>query len=120
MVMKIRESRKNGPRKNGPRKNGPPRKMLPGKLVPGKMIPGKLVPGKLRNEKSWGGRRVSWCVCGMLGGDQSMKTQNPTTNPKLGNEPKTRQQTQNTETKNRGMSIEHRGVCVESSDVINL
>ena len=37
---------------------------------------------KLENEKSWGERRVSWCVCvcGMLRCDQSMKTQNSTTN----------------------------------------
>ena len=137
-------------------------KMVPGKRVPRKngrrekWSPRKTVPGELRNEKSWGGRRASWCVCGMLGCDQSMKTQNSTTNPQLGNEPKTRkqnivgwassivvsvsnvwmwliyenpkldnkpttrQQTQNTETKNRGVSVEHRGVCVECSDVINL
>ena len=59
------------------------------------MGPRKMVSGKLRNEKSWGGRRASWCVCvcGMLGCDQSMKTQN-------------------SETKNRGVSVEHRGVCV--------
>ena len=49
-------------------------------LNPGKMVPGKLGPGKLRNEKSWIGRRASWCVCGMFGCDQSMKTQNSTTN----------------------------------------
>ena len=49
------------------------------------MVFGKMVPGKLRNEKSWGGRRASWCVCGMLGCDQSMKTQNSETNPKHGN-----------------------------------
>ena len=109
------------------------------------MNPGKIGTGKLRNEKSWGGR------C-----DQSTKTQSSTTNPKLGNKPKTRKQkivgwassivvcvwnvgmwsiyenpkvdkkpktrkqTQNTETKNRGVSVEHRGVCVECSDVINL
>ena len=41
----------------------------------------------------------------MLGCDQSIKTQ-------LDNKPKTRKQTQNTETKNRGVSVEHRGVCV--------
>ena len=57
-----------------------PGKMVPGKMVPRKMAPGKMVAGKLRNEKSWGGRRASWCVCGMLGCDQSMKTQNSTTN----------------------------------------
>ena len=33
-------------------------------------------------------------------------------NPKLNNKPKTRKQTQNTETKNRGVSVEHRDVCV--------
>ena len=70
-----------------------PGKMVPGKLVPrksipGKMVLGKLVPGKLRNEKSWGGHRASWCVCGMFGCDQSMKIQNSTTNPKLGNKAK--------------------------------
>ena len=32
------------------------------KWSPGKMVPGKMVPGELRNEKSWGGRRASWCV----------------------------------------------------------
>ena len=67
-----------------------PGKMVPGKLVPGKMIPGKLVPGKLRNEKSRGGRRASWCVC--VECDQSMKTQNSRTNPKLGKKPETRKQ----------------------------
>ena len=65
---------KNGPQKNGPRKNGPREKWSPEKWPPGKMVPGKLVPGKLRNEKSWGGRRASCCVCGMLECDQSMKT----------------------------------------------
>ena len=49
---------KNGPRKNGPRKNGPREKWSPRKMVSGKMV-----PGKPRNEKSWGGCRVSWCVC---------------------------------------------------------
>ena len=84
-----------------------PGKMVPGKLVPGKMIPGKMipgtiipgkmvarkkVPGKLRNDKSWGERRASWCVRGMFGYDQSMKTQNSITNTKPGNKPKTRKQ----------------------------
>ena len=35
---------------------------------------------KHRNENSWGELRVSWCVCWMFGCDQSMKTQNSTTN----------------------------------------
>ena len=119
-------------------------------MNPGKMVPGKLVPWKLRNEKSWGGRRASWCVCRMLRCDQSIK------NPKLDNKPITRTQkivgwassivvyvwnermwsiyenskldnkhttqkkTQNSETKNRRVSVEHRGMCVERSDVINL
>ena len=56
-----------------------PGKMVPGKIVPGKMVPGKMVHGKLRNEKSWGERRASWCVCGMFGCDPSMKTRNSTT-----------------------------------------
>ena len=67
----------------------PPEKMVPGKLVPGKMVPGKLVPRKVRNEKSWGERRASWYVCGMFWCNQSMKTQNSTTNTKLGNKAKT-------------------------------
>ena len=33
-------------------------------------------------------------------------------NPKLGNKPKTWKQTQNSETKNRGVSVENQGVCV--------
>ena len=74
------------------------RKVVPGKMIPGKLVRGKLVPGKLRNKKSWGERRESWCVCGIFGCDQSM-------------------QTQNAETKNRGVSVEHRGVCVECSDM---
>ena len=40
---------------------------------------------KSRKKKSWGERQASWCVWGMLGCDQSMKTQNSTTNRKLGN-----------------------------------
>ena len=51
------------------------------------------------------------CVCEMVRCDQSMRTGNSTTNPKLGNKPKTRQQTQNSG-KNCGVSVEHRGVCV--------
>ena len=35
---------------------------------------------KYDNKKSWGECRASWCVCGMFGCDQSMKTQNSTTN----------------------------------------
>ena len=54
-----------------------PGKMVPGKNGPRKMGPRKLSPrksgpGKLRNKKSWGARRASWCICGMLGCDQSM------------------------------------------------
>ena len=94
------------------------------KMVPGKMVPGKLLSGKLGTEKSWGVEcwnvinlwkpkirqetQNSWCVCGIFRCDQSMKTQNSETNPKLGNK------------KNRGVSVEHRGVCVECANVINL
>ena len=67
-----------------PEKNG-----LREKWSPGKMVLGKLVPGKLRNEKSWVGRRASWCVCEIFGCDKSMKIQNSTTNTKLGNKAKT-------------------------------
>ena len=48
--------------KSGPREKWSSEKWSPRKMVHGKMVPGKLVPGKLRNEKSWGGRRASWCV----------------------------------------------------------
>ena len=72
------------PGKNGPRKNGPQEKWSPEEWPPGKMV-----PGKLRNEQSSGGRRASWCVSEMFGCDQSMKTQNSTTNTKLGNKAKT-------------------------------
>ena len=62
--------------------------MVLGKMVSGKngprkkMVPGKNGPGKVRNEKSWGERLALWCVCvcRILGCDQSMKTQNSTTN----------------------------------------
>ena len=36
-------------------------------------------------------------------------------NPKFENKPKTRKQTQSSETKNRGAGVQHRGVCVGCS-----
>ena len=92
------------PEKNGPRKISP-RKIGPWKNGPRKI--GKLVLVKLKNEKSWGWRRVSWCVCVWNVGMWLIYK-----NPKLDNKPKTPKQTQNTETKNRRVSVKHRGVCV--------
>ena len=71
-----KESRKNGPRE---------------KLVSGKMV------RKTQKQKIVGWASsivvcVCVCVCGMLGCDESTKTQNSTTNPTLGNEPKTQKQ----------------------------
>ena len=85
-----------------PEKNGLREKWSPDKWPPGKMVPGKLIPGKLKTEKSWG------------------KIYEIYENPKFDNKPETRKQTRNTETKNRRVSVEHHGVCVECSDVINL
>ena len=53
---------KNGPRKKGPRENVP-RKIGPRKNGFRENGPEKLVVAKLRNKKSWGERRASWCVC---------------------------------------------------------
>ena len=53
------------------------------------MVPGKTVPTKTVSEnsesKNCGVSVEHRGVCGMLGCDQSMKTRNSTTNPKLGN-----------------------------------
>ena len=68
-------------------------------MILGKILPGKLVPETHRNKKSWGGRRArgvcveNWDVTNLW-------------------KHKTRQRTQNSETENRGASVEHRGVCV--------
>ena len=68
-------SPKNGPRKNGPRK----------------ICPRKNGPRETQKRKNVGwASNIVVCVCGMLGCDQSIKTQNSTTNPKLENKPKTR------------------------------
>ena len=39
-----------------------PGRMVPGKMVPRKMVPGKMIPGKLKNKRTWGERRASWCM----------------------------------------------------------
>ena len=87
------ESRKNGPRKNSPRKIGP-RETQKRKIV---------------------GWASSIVVCVWNVWMWSIYE-----NPKLDNKHKTPKQSQNLETKNRGVSVEHRGVCVECSNVINL
>ena len=91
---------KNGTRKNGPQKDGP-RKIGPQKNDPRETQKRKIV--------GWASSIVMcvyvcveyWDVINLW-------------------KPKTRQQTQNSETKNRGESVEHRGVCVKCSDVVNL
>ena len=79
-------SRKNGPRekwsseklspKNGPRKNGPRKKWSPENWSP--------TNSETKN-RGVGVEHRGLCVCGMLGCNQSTKTQNSTTNPKHGN-----------------------------------
>ena len=85
------------------------------------MVLEKLVPGKNGPRETQKRKIVGWassivvCVCVWNVDMWSIYE-----NPKLDNKHKTRKQTQNTETKNCGVSVEHRGVCVECSDVINL
>ena len=93
-------------------------KMVPGKNGPRKIIPRKIGPRKTQKQKIVGWASsivVCVCVCVWNVGMWSIYV-----NPKLDNKHKTRTQTQNSETKNRGVSVEHRGMCVECSDVINL
>ena len=82
---------KNGPRKNSPRKIGPR----------------KNGPGKLRNKKILG-RASNIVVCVECWDMINLC------------KPNTRQQTQNSDTINHGVSVEHSDVRVECSDVINL
>ena len=65
--------------------------MVPGKMVSGKMVPGKMIPGKM--------------VPGKMVPEK--------------NGPRQKWSPGNSETNNRGVGVEHRGVCVECSDVIN-
>ena len=80
-------------------------------------IPEKKSPEKWSPEKSWGERRAGWCayVYAKLGCDQSVKTQNSTTNLKLGNKPKTRKQKIVVWASSIVASV-----CVECWDVVNL
>ena len=64
---------------------------IPEELAPGKMVPGKMIPEK-------------WSPGKMVPGKMVRGKRSPG----------------NSETKNRGVSVEHRGVCVECWDVINL
>ena len=72
------------------------RRTNPGKIVPGKMVPEKSSPEKSSPEK-WSPEKWS---------PEKESPQNWSPG--------------NSETKNRGVSVEHRGMCVECSDVINL
>ena len=98
------------PGKKNPRKNGP-RKIGPGKLrniniVTSRILekwslkngsrkigPQKNGPGKIRNKKSCGKRRASWCVCVEFWDVIKLW------------KVKTRQQTQNSETKIREVNV---------------
>ena len=86
---------KNGPRKIGPRKNGP-RKNGPRKFGPRETQKQKIV--------GWASSIVVYV--------RNVGMWSIYENPKLDHKPKTRKQTRNTETKNRGVSVEHCGVCV--------
>ena len=89
------ESRKNGTRKIGPRKIGP-RKNGPRKSG--------LRETQKRKIVRWASSIVV-CVW-------NVEMLSIYENPKLDNKHKIRKQTQNSETKNCGVSFEHRGVCV--------
>ena len=90
--------------------------MVPGKIVPEKNGPRKIGPRKNGPRETQKQKIVGWastivvcvCVCVECSGVTNLW------------KAKTRKQTQNSESKNRGVSVEHRGVCVECSDVINL
>ena len=116
-----------------------PEKMVPEKWSPGKMVPGKNGPRKNGHRKNSIRQIAPWKNCPREIGPRETQKRKIVgwassivvcvsnvgmwliyENPKLDNKPKTRKQTQNTETKNRVVSVEHRGVCVECSDVINL
>ena len=83
----------------------------PGKMVPGKNGPWKIDPRKIGPRETQKRKIVGWAlsivVCMRNVGMWPIYE-----NPKLDNKPKTRKQTQNMETKNRGVSVEHRVVCV--------
>ena len=112
--------RKKNPRKNVPREKWSPEKWAPENWSPEKWSPENWSPEKWSPEnwspEKWSPEKLSpenWspensetkicrvsveyrgvcvCVCGMLGFDQSVKTQNSETNPKLDNKPKTHKQ----------------------------
>ena len=89
-----------------------PGKSVPGKMVPetwspGKMVLGKMVPGKMVPEKNGRrkkGPREKWSSENWSPEKWSPENWSPG----------------NSETKNFGAGVEHRGVCVECCDVINL
>ena len=124
-----------------PGKNGLREKWFPGKMVPGKLVPGKNGPRKISPRKNGPQKDGPRKICPQKNGPRETQKRKIVgwassimvcvwnvgmwsiyVNPKLDNKPKTWRQTQNAETKNRGVSVEHRGVCVcvECSDVINL
>ena len=75
--------------------------MVPGKLVPGKMVPEKIVPGKMV-----AGKMVPRKMVLGKNGPRKMAPENWS----LGN----------SQSKNRGVGVKHRGMCVEYWDVIKL
>ena len=101
--------------KNGPRGKWSPENWSP-KIGPRKNGPQKIGPRETEKRKIavWASSIVV-CVCVW-----NVEMWSIYENPILDSKPKTRKQNQNTETKNRGVSVEYRGLCVECSDVINL
>ena len=100
-----------------------PGKMVLGKIVPEKWSPGEMVPGKMVPEIN-GSRKIGpretqkqkivrWASSIVMCVESwNIRMWSIYENPKLDNKHKTRKQARKSETKNRGMSVEHRGLCV--------
>ena len=72
---------KNGPLEKESSEKWSPGKKVLGKMVAGILVPGEMIPGKMVPEKIVGCASSGVvCVGRILGCDQSMKTQNLTTN----------------------------------------
>ena len=93
--------------------------MVLGKMVPEKNGSRKNGPRKIGPRETQKQKIVGW-VSSIVVSVWNVRMWSIYENPKLDNKHKTRKQTQNSETKNRRVSVEDRGVCVECSDVINL
>ena len=81
-------------------------------VVRGKMVPGKMVPGKNGPREKWYPEK--WSPENWSPENWSQENWSPEKWSPENWSP------ENSETKNRGVSVEQRGVCVEFSDVIHL